>query len=259
MVYEAQPDRAVRGGYGRVRARLVFTVLGIAALLIGAVLNWEAKLAGNKLTLRSLIQDDFTTRTDVLRTVGAISALIAAVALLGLLDRSGWLTRLAGILAVVVFVMFAVQVFRHNGENFAAAYHALRPGAWCQLGAGVLLLLGGLIRYRRRSDRPAVATKAATEQREAERESERERETERERERELVTANTVVQRPDSTTTAASTDETEAESTGVMQAWRIKEQRKDAAVGREDEDGLSERTEDTETTDVREPVVRGTGS
>ena len=256
MVYEAQPDRAVRGGYGRVRARLVFTVLGIAALLIGAVLNWEAKLAGNKLTLRSLIQDDFTTRTDVLRTVGAISALIAAVALLGLLDRSGWLTRLAGILAVVVFVMFAVQVFRHNGENFAAAYHALRPGAWCQLGAGVLLLLGGLIRYRRRSDRPAVATKAATE-RETERASERERETERERE--LVTANTVAQRPDSTTTAASTDETEAESTGVMPAWRIKEQRKDAAASREDEDGLSERTEDTETTDVREPVVRGTGS
>jgi hypothetical protein len=245
MVYEAQPDRAVRGGYGRVRARLVFTVLGIAALLIGAVLNWEAKLAGNKLTLRSLIQDDFTTRTDVLRTVGAISALIAIVALLGLLDRSGWLTRLAGFLAVVVFVMFAVQVFRHNGENFAAAYHALRPGAWCQLGAGVLLLLGGLIRYRRRSDRPAVATKAATER-------------EAERERELVTANTVVQRPDSTTAADSTDETEAESTGVMPAWRIKEQRKDA-VSRDDEDGLSERTEETETTDVREPVVRGTGS
>jgi hypothetical protein len=245
MVYEAQPDRAVRGGYGRVRARLVFTVLGIAALLIGAVLNWEAKLAGNKLTLRSLIQDDFTTRTDVLRTVGAISALIAIVALLGLLDRSGWLTRLAGILAVVVFVMFAVQVYRHNGENFAAAYRALRPGAWCQLGAGALLLLGGLIRYRRRSDRSAVATKAATER-------------EAERERELVTANTVVQRPDSTTAADSTDETEAESTGVMPAWRIEEQRKDA-VSRDDEDGLSERTEDTETTDVREPVVRGTGS
>jgi hypothetical protein len=245
MVYEAQPDRAVRGGYGRVRARLVFTVLGIAALLIGAVLNWEAKLAGNKLTLRSLIQDDFTTRTDVLRTVGAISALIAIVALLGLLDRSGWLTRLAGILAVVVFVMFAVQVYRHNGENFAAAYRALRPGAWCQLGAGALLLLGGLIRYRRRSDRSAVATKAAAER-------------EAERERELVTANTVVQRPDSTTAADSTDETEAESTGVMPAWRIEEQRKDA-VSRDDEDGLSERTEDTETTDVREPVVRGTGS
>jgi hypothetical protein len=250
MVYEAQPDRAGRGGYGRVRARLVFTVLGIAALLIGAVLNWVAKLAGNKLTLRSLIQDDFTTRADMLRTVGAISALIAVVALLGLLDRSGRLTRLAGILAVVVFAMFAVQVFRHDGENFAAAYRALRPGAWCQLGAGVLLLLGGLIRYRRRSERPAAATKAATER-------------EAERERELVTANTVVQRPVTTTTAdtATDGETPAESTGVMPAWRIEEQSKDAVVN-DDEGGrerLSEEAEETDTTAVREPVVRGTGS
>ena len=174
MVHETQSRRAQRGGYGRVRARLLFTVLGIAALLIGAVLNWEGKLAGNKLTLRSLIQDDFTTRSDVLRTVGAASALIAIVALLGLLDRTGWLTRLAGFAAVVLFAMFAVQVFRHNGENFGTAYHALRPGAWCQLAAGVLLLLGGLIRYRRRSDGPATATKATTTERETERESERE-------------------------------------------------------------------------------------
>ena len=163
MVHEPQPGRAVRSSAGRIRARLVFTVLGIAGLLVGAILNWEAGLAGNKLTLRSLVQNDFTTRSDVLRTVGAASAVIAIVALLGLLDRTGWLTKLAGFAAVVLFVLFAVQVFRHYGENFGTAYHALRPGAWCQLGAGVLLLLGGLIRYRRRSARPAMATKTAPE------------------------------------------------------------------------------------------------
>ena len=239
MAYEVRPDRAGRGGYGRVRARLVFTVLGIAALLIGAVLNWEAKLAGNKLTLRSLIQDDFTTRSDVLRTVGAVSALIAVVALLSLLDRSGWLTRLAGLAAVVVFVMFAVQVFRHNGENFAAAYHALRPGAWCQLGAGVLLLLGGLIRYRRRSDRPAVATKAATER-------------EAERERELVAADNAGQRPVSTTTpTALADETEVEPAGSEPTRPIEEQ--SSGTGSDDEESSEE------SADVREPVVRGAGS
>lgn len=239
MAYEVRPDRAGRGGYGRVRARLVFTVLGIAALLIGAVLNWEAKLAGNKLTLRSLIQDDFTTRSDVLRTVGAVSALIAVVALLSLLDRSGWLTRLAGLAAVVVFVMFAVQVFRHEGQNFTATYHALRPGAWFELGAGVLLLLGGLIRYRRRSDRPAVATKAATER-------------EAERERELVAANTVGQRPVSTTTpTALADETEVEPAGSEPTRPIGEQ--SSGTGSDDEESSEE------SADVREPVVRGAGS
>ena len=237
MAYEVRPDRAGRGGYGRVRARLVFTVLGIAALLIGAVLNWEAKLAGNKLTLRSLIQDDFTTRSDVLRTVGAVSALIAAVALLSLLDRSGWLTRIAGLAAMVVFVMFAVQVFRHDGQNFTATYHALRPGAWCELAAGVLLLLGGLIRYRRRSDRPAVATKAATE---------------REAERELVTADTVGQRPVSTTTpTALADETEVEPAGSEPTRPIEEQ--SSGTGSDDEESSEE------SADVREPVVRGAGS
>lgn len=162
MVYEPQPGRARRMSAGRIRARLVFTVLGIAALLVGAVLNWEGGLAGNKLTLRSLIQNDFTTRSDVLRTVGAASALVAIVALLGLLDRTGWLTRLAGLAAVLLFALFAVQVFRHYGEHFGTSYHALRPGAWCQFGAGVLLLLGGLIRYRsRKSARPVTATTAA--------------------------------------------------------------------------------------------------
>ena len=246
MAYEVRPDRAGRGGYGRVRARLVFTVLGIAALLIGAVLNWVGRLAGNKLTLRSLIQDDFSTRSDVLRTVGAASALIAIVALLGLLDRSGWLTRLAGVAAVAVFVLFAVQVFRHDGENFGTAYHALRPGVWCQLGAGVLLLLGGLIRYRRRSDRPAAATKAATER-------------EAEREREPVTADTAAQRPVSAATGTSPensaddeDETEqAEPARTEPAWPIEEQSSDTDG---DDEGPS-----AESAGVREPVVRGSGS
>ena len=240
MVYETQPSHAASGGYGRVRARLLFTVLGIAALLVGAVLNWEGKLAGNKLTLRSLIQDDFTTRSDVLRTVGAASVLIAAVALLGLLDRSGRLTRLAGFAAVVLFAMFAVQVFRHYGEDYSTSYHALRPGAWCQLGAGVLLLLGGLIRYRRRSERPATATKATTE---------------RGAERAPSTADTVVQRPVAPAASAPLDGTEPDGTEAgptrdEPTWRDEEQSDGADSG---DDGLSE------DTGAREPVVRGLGS
>ena len=97
-------------------------------------------------------------------TLAAACVVIAAVALLSLVDPTAWLTRLAGLAAVVVFAMFAVQVFRHHGENFSTSYQALRPGAWSELGAGVLLLLGGLIRYRRKSStRPEIATQAVTE------------------------------------------------------------------------------------------------
>jgi len=150
MVQE-RVDHARRAG--RIRARLVFTLIGAAALVVGAFLDWMASLPGYRLTMRSLVQNSFSTRSNMLHTVGAVSVLIAIVALLSLLDRTGWLTRLAGLAAVVLFAMFAIQVFRHNGQHFGAAYDALRAGAWCQLGGGVVLLFGGLVRYRRKRGR----------------------------------------------------------------------------------------------------------
>ena len=150
MVQE-KVDHARRAG--RIRARLVFTLIGAVALVVGAFLDWTGSLPGYRLTLRSLVQNSFYTRNELLHTVSAVSVLIALVALLSLLDRTGWLTRLAGLAAVVLFVMFAIQVFRHQGQHFGAAYDALRAGAWCQLGGGVVLLLGGLIRYRRKRRR----------------------------------------------------------------------------------------------------------
>jgi hypothetical protein len=158
MVQE-KVDHARRAG--RIRARLVFTLIGAVALVVGAFLDWTSSLAGYRLTLRSLVQNSFYTRSNMLHTVGAVSVLIAIVALLSLLDRTGWLTRLAGLAAVVLFVMFAIQVFRHHGQHFGAAYDALRAGAWCQLGGGVVLLFGGLIRYRRKRGRVAPVTDAA--------------------------------------------------------------------------------------------------
>jgi hypothetical protein len=146
---------------GRIRARLVFTLIGAVALVVGVFLDWTESLPGYRLTTWSLVQNSFYTRNELLDTVGAVSVLIAIVALLSLLDRTGWLTRLAGLAAVVLFAMFAIQVFRHHGQHFGAAYNALRAGAWCQLGGGAVLLLGGLIRYRRKRGRTEPVTDEA--------------------------------------------------------------------------------------------------
>ena len=156
MVQE-KVDHARRSG--RIRARLVFTLIGVVALVVGVFLDWTQSLPGYRLTLRSLVQNSFYTRNELLRTVGAVSLLIAIVALLSLLDRTGWLTRLAGLAAVLLVAMFAIQVFRHHGEHFGPAYDALRAGAWCQLGGGVVLLFGGLIRYRRKRGRVEPVTR----------------------------------------------------------------------------------------------------
>ena len=165
MVHETRTTRAPRGS-GRVRARLVITLAGIAALVVGAFLDWQATQPGYRLTFRSLLHDDFTTTSNATRTVGAISVLIAAVALLALLDRTGWLTRLAGLAAVVLFAMFALQLYRHYGQHFDPALHAVRAGAWATLGAGVVLLFGGLVRYRPKRRRLAAEERGAAVERE---------------------------------------------------------------------------------------------
>lgn len=158
MVHETRTTRAARGS-GRVRTRVVITLIGVAALVVGAFLDWQAAQPGYRLTFRSLLHDDFGTAANTTRSVGAISILIAAFALLTLLDRWGWLTRLAGLAAVVLFAMFALQLYRHSGQRVDPAFHAVRAGAWAVLGAGVVLLLGGLVRYRPKHQRVSEAEK----------------------------------------------------------------------------------------------------
>ena len=118
--------------------RLLLTLIGGAALIVAAFLYWTRGLVGDNLSNRSLVKVEFATQTDIVRTVGGISVLLGLVALLGLVDRTGWLTRLAGALGIVLFVLFAIEVYR-------SSHHQLQIGAWMALGGGVVLVLGGML------------------------------------------------------------------------------------------------------------------
>jgi hypothetical protein len=141
MGYEAELEA---GRHGHQVLRLLLTLLGSAALIVGAFLHWVTFRTGDKLTIKALVQTDFGARSDLVKTVGGLSILIALVALVGLVDRTGWMTRLAGAAAVVVFVMFAIEAYRSYGDDFNTAVNHLRPGAWMLLGGGVVMLLGGI-------------------------------------------------------------------------------------------------------------------
>lgn len=141
MVYQAEMET---GGRVRQAFRLVLTLIGVAALIVGTFQSWVVFRTGDKLTLRALVETNFGNRSDIIKTVGGLSILIALVALLGLVDRTGWLTRLAGAVAVIVFVMFAIEAFRYYGNSFDSAVHDIRAGAWLLLGGGLVLLLAGL-------------------------------------------------------------------------------------------------------------------
>ena len=123
---------------GLEAGRLVLTLIGGAAFIVGALLDWTRNTAGTSLTDRSLFQIDFATRSDIVKTVGGLAILLGLLAVVGLIDRSGWLTRVAGALGIVLFILFAVEVYR-------SSEHTLQAGAWLALGGGILLVLGGML------------------------------------------------------------------------------------------------------------------
>jgi hypothetical protein len=143
-----------RTGYTAARpgleaGRLVLTLLGGAALVVGAFLNWTRDTAATSITNRSLVQTDFTTRSDIVQTAGGIAILIGIVAVIGLIDRTGWLSRLAGALGIVLFILFAVEVYR-------SADHSMQAGAWLALAGGIVLIIGGMLAPRSPEEMPTV-------------------------------------------------------------------------------------------------------
>jgi hypothetical protein len=145
---------AHRAGYTAARpgleaGRLVLTLLGAAALVVGALLSWTRDTAATSLTARSLVQTDFATRSDIVKTVGGIAILIGILAVVGLIDRTGWLSRLAGALGIVLFVLFAVEVHRSPD-------HSLQAGVWLALAGGVILIIGGMLTPRTPGEAPIV-------------------------------------------------------------------------------------------------------
>lgn len=143
-----------RTGYAAARpgieaGRLIMTLLGAAALIAGAFLNWTRDKSASTITGRSLFQTDFANRSDIYKTVGGLAILLGIIAVVGLIDRTGWLSRLAGALGIVLFALFAVEVYR-------SVDHSLQAGAWLALAGGIVLIIGGMLTPRSPEELPTV-------------------------------------------------------------------------------------------------------
>jgi len=144
-----------RSGAG-IAGRIVLTLLGAAGLIVGALLEWWNGIVGTEFTVKALYQDTFTTADRFLTSVGFVAIAVGLLAVLGLAGSSGALTRLAGALGVVMFILLAIQGYRVSSNSVSAELDQIEVGAWLALAGSLVALVGGFLGRPRLVSRPVT-------------------------------------------------------------------------------------------------------
>jgi hypothetical protein len=134
-----------RSAWAGLAARMVITLIGAGAMIIGAFLDWTGGTAGTDLDVRAFWATDPGTTDTFLSTVGFVMIVLGLLALVGLAARTGWLTRVAGALGMAAVVLFAIQLFRTSGND---DIQAVQAGAWIALAGSLVALIGGFLGTR---------------------------------------------------------------------------------------------------------------
>lgn len=145
VAHDTGTAAVVGPGPGAVMGRILFTVLGAAAMIVGSFFEWVGGEPATQLSYRVFFQPDPDASTVFITSAGAVIIAIAILALLGL--AANWLTRLAGALGIAAFVLFAISVYR--AETTSAFLESIEIGAWLTLAGSVVALIGGFIGTRR--------------------------------------------------------------------------------------------------------------
>src|SRR6266508_2973854 len=93
--------------------RLILTIAGAASMIVGAFLKWVNGHDGVDLAFRAYYRPVFANSA-FLMSAGAVMILLALV---GLADREGWLSRIAGALGIVAFVLILISMGRAVGMD----------------------------------------------------------------------------------------------------------------------------------------------
>jgi hypothetical protein len=158
--HEAEPRPGVEVGPtgGGMAARLIFTLLGAAGLIVGAFLAWfsfgaqdvpaTVGLEGVGVSYSAFYSTDNPFGASFATSAGLVTIVVGVLALLGLVFRTGWLTTLAGVLGIVAFGLVLITLYRVEGQDFGIQNVGL--GLWLVLAGGVLAVIGGFFGARPR-------------------------------------------------------------------------------------------------------------
>ncbi len=137
----AAPAPTVRTWTPGLVVRIVLTMLGAAGMIVGAFLRWIHGFTGVQLDARALWRTQFLGTSTFVRTVGFVVIVLGLLAIVGLAPRGGWLTRLAGVLGIVAFLLFTIELYRTPGRQFPDP--GAWVGAWIALAGSIVTLIAG--------------------------------------------------------------------------------------------------------------------
>jgi hypothetical protein len=154
---------------GGLSVRILLTLLGAAAMIGGAFLDWfsfgavpegvDAGASGTEMSVSILWSTDDPFGASFFASIGFVAIVLGLLAILGLALRTGWLTRLAGALAIIVVILYAITLYRVPDADLSISEFGL--GVWLVLAGGLLVLIGGFLGTRRIVNTTVPAAPAA--------------------------------------------------------------------------------------------------
>ena len=102
-------------------------------------MDWTRSIQGTKLDVQAFWTTNFRSTETFVRSAGFAMIVVGLVAVVGLAMATGWLTRLAGAVAVIGFVLFAIEVYRSSANDM------IEVGAWLVLAGGIVTLIAGFV------------------------------------------------------------------------------------------------------------------
>ena len=140
-------------------ARIVFTIIGGAAMIVSAFLSWfrfdipegapdvVVRTSGINLKWSIFYSTADPFGANFFTSAGSVAILLGILAILGLAFATGWLTRLAGALGIVAVVLYAITLYRVPEEAFDLTDIGI--GGWVLLLGSIVALIGGFLGARR--------------------------------------------------------------------------------------------------------------
>lgn len=120
--------------------RLILTIAGAAAMIVGAFLGWVNGHHGVDLAFRAYYRPVFL-HSAFLTSAGAVMILLGLIALVGLADWGGWLSRIAGALGVVAFVLILISMGRAGMD----LPDDIGVGLVWSVAGSIVVLIGGFV------------------------------------------------------------------------------------------------------------------